>query len=293
MTYTTVVRPGKGRELSIAVEAPNWLHRGAGLHRLTLPIRLDTRNTISSGVPLRIQGQAWLGQIGGDWLGSWSTESAVVTYDQPFQEKLVLPLTDEQLAVIEHRRSGADLQISFNIDVEVGYDPLVADRSPDERWPTSSGQLTVHIYRETWARLLTQVGIGSSLAVVVPVPLGPGAGREIGDHLREAVRKINAGEYSDAVIEARKAIDVMRALSGEDESERAIVQIKSFERTLRQRLALVQSALHSLASPAAHGDPNATAIRWTRETALAAVAGIAALAACRAEFVEPADVGAE
>ena len=37
-----------------------------------------------------------------DWLGNWSNERPVVMrQDQPFDATLVLPLTDDQIAVIE------------------------------------------------------------------------------------------------------------------------------------------------------------------------------------------------
>jgi hypothetical protein len=54
-----------------------------------------------------------------------------------------------------------------------------------------------------------------SLAVVLPVPLDASAGGRVGGHLREAIRKVNNGEYGDAVTEARKAIDAMDGRHGD------------------------------------------------------------------------------
>jgi hypothetical protein len=91
---------GGGRELSVSVGEPNAIMRGAGVHRLTCRVPLDARNTIGGGVPIDLSGWAWLSTTGMDWLGGWSTERPVVTRDrQPFEAMLVLPLTDEQLAV--------------------------------------------------------------------------------------------------------------------------------------------------------------------------------------------------
>jgi len=59
-----------------------------------------------------------------------------------------------------------------------------------------------------------------SLAVVVPTPFGDRPAGEIGAHLREAIRKVNNGEYDDAVTEARKAIHVMDAVHGPWPKER-------------------------------------------------------------------------
>jgi len=68
------VRFGDGRELSINIEHPNGLMKGAGRHRLQFPVDIDSRNTIGTGVPFALRGQAWLGAPGGDWLGRWFTD---------------------------------------------------------------------------------------------------------------------------------------------------------------------------------------------------------------------------
>ncbi len=52
-----------------------------------------------------LSGQAWLGTNRSDRLGAWFTGKPVVTQkDFEFPATFVLPLTDEQLAVIEQRR---------------------------------------------------------------------------------------------------------------------------------------------------------------------------------------------
>lgn len=254
--------------------------RGAALHRLTFPIALDTRNTMVGGVPIALNGWAWLSMTGMDWLGGWSTERPVVTREgQAFDATGVLPLTDEQLAVIEQRRAGSDISVQFDGNAVLGYDPKVATGPENDCWPERSFQERIHIYRDAWGRLLSQVSPATSLAVVVPVPLDATTAARAGTHLREAIRKVNNGEYGDAVIEARKAIDAMDGQAPDWEAERRIVNVRKEERTATQRLAMLRHALHSLASPAAHGDDHAIEIRWDRESALAVIAGVAALAA--------------
>ncbi len=127
-----------------------------------------------------------------------------------------------------------------------------------------------------------------SLAVVLPVPLDASAAGRVGRHLREAIRKVNNGEYGDAVTEARKAIDAMDSRQPDWESERHIAVIKKDERTLDQRRAMLRHALHGLASPAAHGDDGAVGITWNRERALAVIAGVSALVASGAASGSPA-----
>lgn len=272
---------GAGRQLSISIAEPNAIMRGVGLHRLTCPVALDARNTIAGGVPVALSGWAWLSMTGMDWLGGWSTERPVVTRQgQPFDATLVLPLTDDQLAVLEQRRAGSDIRIQFDGNIVLGFDPAVAAGAESDRWPERSFQETIHIYRDTWVRLLSQVAAATSLAVVVPVPLDASMAARVGVHLREAIRKVNNGEYGDAVTEARKAIDAMDGKAPGWQVERQIAAVKKEERTLSQRLAMLRHALHGLASPAAHGDEVAAEIRWHRENALAVIAGVAALVAC-------------
>jgi len=243
---------------------------------------LDARNTIAGGVPVAVSGWAWLSMTGMDWLGGWSTERPVVTRQgQLFEATLVLPLTDEQLAVIEQRRAGSDIGIQFDGNIVLGFDPAVAGGTENDRLPERSFQETVHIYSDTWVRLLNQVSAATSLAVVLPIPLDASSAARVGVHLREAVRKVNHGEYGDAVTEARKAIDAMEGMAPGWQAERQIADLKKEVRTLGQRLAMLRHALHGLASPAAHGDEVAAEIRWDRENALAVIAGVAALAACR------------
>jgi hypothetical protein len=125
---------GGGRQLSISIAEPSAIMRGAGLHRLTCRVALDARNTIVGGVPVALSGWAWLSTVGMDWLGGWSTEGPVVTRQgQPFDATLVLPLTDEQLAVIEQRRAGSDIRIQFDGNIVLGFDPAVAGGAEDDR----------------------------------------------------------------------------------------------------------------------------------------------------------------
>ncbi len=275
-----LLRFGSGRELLVKIGAPDALLRGAGLHRLSFPVELDTRKTMGAGIPFTLSGQAWLGSYRSDWLGFLATEVPSVTYLHDFTARLILALTDDQLAVIEQRRAGADFQLGIDVHVTLGFDPAVVDSDSDEPWPVRSAQEPMHVYKEMWVRLLSQVDVGSSLTVVMPVPLGNGLAGQIGQHLREAIRKINLGEFGDAVIEARKAIDVMDGAAGQRPSEATLIRTPARDRTLDQRRHLLRHAAHSMASPSAHGDPTARTFQWTRESALAIVAAIAALAAC-------------
>lgn len=65
------------------------------------------------------------------------------------------------------------------------------------------------IYPETWERFLRQTNVAVSMALVVPMPLDASSAAKVGAHLREAIRKLNEGEYVDGVTAVRRAIDSM------------------------------------------------------------------------------------
>jgi hypothetical protein len=270
---------GGGRQLIITISGPTGLQAGAGVQRLTFPAALDARNMIGGGVAVSLSGQAWLGPSRHDWLDTWSVDEPVVTFDGlPFDANLVLGLSDEQLAVIEQRRAGGDLQLWLDGQVVLVYDPAAAAGTAQERWPARPFQDSIPILRETWVRLLNQAAAGMSLAVVVPVPLDASTAGRVGKYLREAIAKVNDGKCEDAVTAARKAIDAMGITWT---PETAVAKVRKEDRSLEQRLAMLRHALHSLASPSAHSDDIAESIRWDREKALAVIAGVSALAACR------------
>jgi hypothetical protein len=211
---------------------PTLSSRAPGVHRLAFPIELDSRNTVTGGVPVTLSGSAWLSVVGMDWLGTWTTERPVVTQEgQAFDAVLVLSLTDEQLAVIERRRAGNDFRLMLDANVTLGYDPARADGDQNNRWPARSFQESIYFYSETWQRLLHQTATATSLAIVVPVPLDASAMAKVGMHLRDAIRKVNDGEYGDAVTAARRAIDDMGTSWA---SGKSVVQTPKEQRTFHQ-----------------------------------------------------------
>jgi hypothetical protein len=271
---------GGGRQFNIDISAPTMIGQGAGVHQLWFPVQLDARNTIGGGVSVSLTGQAWIGPARHDYLGPFTTAEAVATFEgQRIPANIVLPVSDEQLAVIEQRRAGGDLTFWLDINVVLGYDPVVASGDHNDRWPARQAQDSISVQGEVWDRLLKNASTGMSLAIVVPVPLDRSIAGRAGVHLREAIRKVNVGEYSDAVTEARKAMEAAGDPERSWKSAQEALQTGKDSRSLGQRLTIARYAIYGLASPAAHGDQNASTVKWNRETALAVIASVAALLA--------------
>jgi hypothetical protein len=274
---------GPDRDLVIDIGEPIAIQQGTGLHRLLVPIKLLGVNDTPDGIPLSISGCAWLSMTGMEWLGTWTTERPPVTRKLESQYMLVLPLSDDQLAKIEQRRAGREVRMHIDTDV-VLYDPHGAAKPSPDRWPVRSFQQDLFIHADTWQRLTISAAVMMSMALVVPVPLDASPAAMVGANLREAIRKVNDGEYGDAVVAARRAIDDMGTGWA---NENSVVSTARDKRSLDQRLSLLRHALFSLASPPAHGDPVAASIKWDRENAMTVIAGVAALAACRLPSPQP------
>jgi hypothetical protein len=89
-------------------------------------INMGEPQGISSGIPLEVSGCVWLSTAGMAWLGNWRTGRPLVTRDIEFTGTVVLPLTDEQLAVIDKKSAGREIRILLDTDV-VLYDPTMPD----------------------------------------------------------------------------------------------------------------------------------------------------------------------
>lgn len=140
----TLIRFGDQRELAVTVSAPTALFRGAGTNRLRFPLTLDPRDSIPVGTPLHLSAQVWLATQS-DWLGFAFPDGAVTTRDGEFPTGLLLQMSDEQLAAVEHRRAGADLRIRVEVDLTLGgaaADVPSSGGGPQAGWPTAVTRLT-------------------------------------------------------------------------------------------------------------------------------------------------------
>ncbi|MEU8008593.1 hypothetical protein [Micromonospora parva] len=291
----------------LSFDERRFLQGGAGVHRLTMALKIDARGTLPAGTPIALGGAAWLTTGSREYLGQWATESPITLYDQPSSETLLLALTDDQVAIIEQRRArnggGFSIDLDINALLTSGM-PARSFESPRRAswgprraaapepvitgWPKAHSSHGVYFTPAQWSEMLAGVNAYASLTVVAPLPaLDPDASA-VATHLREAVRLVTNGDAAQGVTEARRAIEALDAVFGTpDRGKRAIrdiAEINPEARTLSERVALLEHALFSLASPAAHADPNATTFQWNRERAKLVVASVAALAACRSDI---------
>ena len=139
-------------------------------------------------------------------------------------------ISHEKLEIIEDARQGLNWQIG--IILKLLYAPIPKDapaphdisllRSQEVGVQSSTGERTVEIPRSVWDDILADLNYGSIFTLrftFPPPPLGTQLDKSIG-HLKDAQKKVNDGEWSDALGSCRKAIEELQKLIGNNEEKR-------------------------------------------------------------------------
>ncbi|MEU8663018.1 hypothetical protein [Actinoplanes philippinensis] len=287
----------------VSLDDRAWLVGGAGVHRFTVTMQVDSRNTLPPGTPISLSGAVWLvTPTSRDYLGRWETDKPLALYPEPFSTKLVLGLHDEQLALIEQRRAKADGSVRLELDIDAavpGGLPKDEPASPQpwwslrqrshtassSAWPVAHNRHTLSFTPSEWTQLSVGLSTHTALVVVVPVPTLDPTAQVVSTLLRDAIKLVGEGQPAKAVIDARRAVEMLDTVFGDlntsNNAMKAITDIAPNARTQDERFALLRHALFSLSSPPAHGDPKAEQFVWDREAALAVISAVASLAAVR------------
>lgn len=73
----------------VSFDEQRWLLGGAGVHRFTVAMHVDGRNTLPVGTPVSLSGAVWRMTSGSrDYLGRWTTEKPIALYGRPFTTNL-------------------------------------------------------------------------------------------------------------------------------------------------------------------------------------------------------------
>ena len=157
--------------------------------------------------------------------------------------------------------------------------PLVQPTEPPvhyQIYPTLTYQETLHVSRHDWAQVLTRWHRGVNVSILLPLPeLHPDPVRvEVVKRLRDALQKIDGGDYSGSIAESRKSLELLRQLSP------AVLPLPKNpqERDPMQRIHAIIDALYSLASAPPHVDDAVKDFEPIRADAVAIAGSTSAIA---------------
>lgn len=181
--------------------------------------------------------------------------------------RLSIELSHVQLDALERERQGGTFSLA------VAYRGLATDHQG--HLDHLSGRDQREVSQSEWCNVLGQLNYHRSVLVEVPLPdedahpALAGTTRE----LAAATAALRQGRVRDAVGACRLALESLAHAIGEDHGTYNIVEVVRGNPHLdkQARFAALRKALTIVSHPAHHGDPNASAIEWHYEDAVALV----------------------
>jgi hypothetical protein len=136
-------------------------------------------------------------------------------------------------------------------------------------------QEQLRVTQHDWGQVLQawDKGVGIPLVVALPSALSGADQAEVARHIKDAWEKIPNGDYIGSMTSSRKALELLRKLSGVTN-----MPPKPVDRDARQRVHAILDSLFSLASAPLHTDPVIANFVPERTHAVTTVATTAALA---------------
>lgn len=188
--------------------------------------------------------------------------------------EVFLALPPHVIEGLEDRRQGKEFTLQLDtrvlmIDRGVPLAPLPDQVVKYQVHPTMEWQEMLRIRPEDWSEVLTRWERGAALTVLLPLPeVAPNQERaSIAHHLRSARQKIDGGDYSGAMTEARKALEILRRMSPGTKP----IPTKAVERDARQRIHAVIESLYALGSAPLHTDDSVKNFQPMRADAVSLV----------------------
>lgn len=194
----------------------------------------------------------------------------------PHQVDLHISMDGLALEELEQCRQGKQFQLLIDSFILLA-NPGRVDLQEGDRAGHSTAQVqqTYYVEEPAWGAVLNQWrrGVGVPIVVSIPQPLVGDRTSEIASLIASSWRKINDGDYQSAIIEARKAVELLRKI---DPS--ANLPAKATDRTVDDRVNAVLDSLFALASSPTHADGATSNFVPERSDAVAVAGAAAAMA---------------
>jgi hypothetical protein len=246
-----------------------WVSKGVGTHCLTL--QLDVGSPAAgpeTGRLLCLETILYAPELNGPRMPLAHVNISVAfNPESEFRRpRLQFLLTNPQLRALEDRRNG-DLRLELEVSA---FLPHAVSGFPGAPLVTEH----ISIAESRWRQQLAGLGRTLGAEMLIPFPDDDEPRQEIAGRLREAQRLLAGNETDSALLQVRKALEVIRKAStwgwapGKDKKER----------TPDERWALIRSAMEDQASGAVHEDAGTRNYQYSRTEVEALIAATAALA---------------
>ncbi|MFE9656997.1 hypothetical protein [Micromonospora sp. NPDC006431] len=278
------------------------LYPGVGGAQVEVTLRINKAQNLARGVAYRVS--AWMhveDHRRRQWmLCALDAANLVTPSVQASEVRLSGFATDEQLRVVEQLRAGGDLWVNLNLSVyslerpmdfqaptsanseqdrtlrRSGSTGLQADKVlgslaetlakalPLQRMRT--GDLRFDINAGEWAAQMVKLDAGAFVELLVPLAKGADYTDAVAA-LREARELLRQGNIEPAIIEARKAVEQVRAAYSTQKLFNAARTKTPRDRTYDERWAFMVEDLFSTMSGAGHKQGVTKDFEYTREDA--------------------------
>jgi hypothetical protein len=253
---------------------------GLGTHRLQVPAEVEVITATEGCTVVQIGGESHIENPAGPrWIGSFTPVSVPLDFQGPsWLVNLIVPVTDAQILALEDARNGEDLRLRLDV---------AATLPQSTGHPLRQVQDTRVVAASVWEGNLQQLGRAVSFTVTIPIPMDAGPLADAAGHLRAADRQITRGEFTDAIREARLAIEIMRDMrvwpkdvtkkrDDQDQADRYGVILDKLTAQANGYADLLQ-ALFTLASGPQHASGALRGAVWARADAIALTAAASAM----------------
>ncbi|MBC3844653.1 hypothetical protein GXW82_44110 [Streptacidiphilus sp. 4-A2] len=139
----------------------------------------------------------------------------------------------------------------------------------------SAGQAIEHICiaESRWRQQLQGLGRSLGVEMTIPFPVGEGPQQEASDFLREAQRRLSGNDIDGAILEVRRALEVVRKHSGWAWPGKKDID----QQTADERWSTIRAGMEHQAGGALHNDLGTKDYIYSRTEAEVLIAQTAAL----------------